>query len=222
MSVSSVNNALPQYEGETLYPTVGKQELDQYDFMNLLITQLQYQDPMKPMDTYEMASQLSQFSNMQATLKMSDDMEKLLEYQTSQNNLQLLTLLDNDVQAVSNILAVNDGAAGKGEFVLSEAADTCVVEIYDASGSLVDMLDAGSLSAGSYPLEWNGKDSLGETVDDGAYSFDVKAYNASGEQIGVEYRSSGKVTGISFDSGTAQLVLDNYVGVDVGSVVGVL
>ena len=47
-------------------------------------------------------------------------------------------------------------------------------------------------------------------------------YNASGEQIGVEYRSSGKVTGISFDSGTAQLVLDNYVGVDVGSVVGVL
>ena len=64
------------------------------------------------------------------------------------------------------------------------------------------MLDAGALSAGSYPLEWNGKDSLGETVDDGAYSFDVKAYNASGEQIGVEYRSSGKVTGISFDSGT--------------------
>ena len=222
MSVSSVNSALPQYEEQSLYPAVGKQELDQNDFMNLLITQLQYQDPMKPMDTYEMASQLSQFSSMQATMKMSDNMEKLLEYQTSQNNLQLLTLLDNKVQAVGNILGVNEGIASSGEFILSEAAETCVVQIYDAAGDLVEMLDAGSLAAGTYPLDWDGKNSQGETVDDGAYTYGVKAYNKLGEEIEVDYRSSGTVSGISFDSGTAQLILDNYVGVDVGSVVGVL
>ncbi|MBU4295117.1 MAG: flagellar hook assembly protein FlgD [Desulfobulbaceae bacterium] len=222
MSVSTVNSTLPQYEEESLYPTVGKRELDQYDFMNLLITQLQYQDPMKPMDTYEMASQLSQFSNMQATLEMSDNMEKLLNYQTSQNNLQLLTLLDNQVQIIGNTMGVNEGVPGGGEYTLPEDADTCVVEIYDAGGHLVQMVDAGALSSGTHPLEWDGKDALGETVDDGAYTYWVKAYNALGEQLDVDYRVSGMVTGVTFDSGTAQLKLDNCVGADVGSVVSVL
>jgi flagellar basal-body rod modification protein FlgD len=222
MSVSTVTNTLPQYEEESLNKPVGKKELDQYDFMNLLITQLQYQDPMKPMDTYQMASQLSEFSNMQATLEMSGNMEKLLDYQTSQNNLQLLTLLDNQVQIIGNTLGVNEGVPGGGEFILPEDADTCVMEIYDAGGHLVQMLDKGAASSGTYPLEWDGKDALGETVEDGAYTYWVKAYNALGEQLDVDYRVSGMVTGVTFDSGAAQLKLDNWVGSDVGSVVSVL
>lgn len=222
MSVTTVNNTLPQFEEENLFKPVGKKELDQYDFMNLLITQLQYQDPMKPMDTYEMASQLAQFSNMQSTLEMAGNMEKLLEYQTSQNNLQLLTLLDSQVEVVGNTLGLSEGVPGGGEYILGENAETCVVEIYDAGGHLVQMVDAGALSSGTYPLDWDGKDARGETVDDGAYTYWVKAYNALGQQLDVDYRVSGKVTGITFDNGTAQLKLDNYVGADVGSVVSVL
>ena len=85
---------------------VGSADLDRTDFMTLFITQMQYQDPMKPMDSYEMASQLAQFSNMEATMKMSDNMEELLAYQTSQNNLQLLTLLDKNVETQTNQVAV--------------------------------------------------------------------------------------------------------------------
>jgi flagellar basal-body rod modification protein FlgD len=222
MSVSAVNNALPQYEEEGLFKPVGKKELDQYDFMNLLITQLQYQDPMKPMDTYEMASQLAQFSNMEATLKMSDNMEKLLEYQTSQNNLQLLTLLDSEVEVVGNTVGVDGGEPGGGSFILPEDADTCVVEIYDAGGRLVDMEDLGSLPSGTYPLEWDGKDARGDAVEDGAYAYKVKAYSALGEELEIDYRARGKVTGINFDNGVAMLKLNNHVGADVGSVVSVL
>jgi flagellar hook assembly protein FlgD len=59
-------------------------------------------------------------------------------------------------------------------------------------------------------------------VEDGAYTYWVKAYNALGEQLDVDYRVSGMVTGVTFDSGAAQLKLDNWVGSDVGSVVSVL
>lgn len=222
MSVTSVDSALPQYEEESPFKPVGKKELDQYDFMNLLITQLQYQDPMKPMDTYQMASQLAQFSNMEATLKMSGNMEKLLEYQTSQNNLQLLTLLDSEVEVVGNTLGVDGGEPGGGNFILPANADTCVLEIYDAGGRLVDMEDLGTLPAGTYPLEWDGKDSRGDAVEDGAYVYKVKAYTSLGEQLEIDYRVKGKVTGISFDNGLAMLKLDNHVGADVGSVVSVL
>ena len=53
-------------------------ELGRDDFLNLLVTQLQYQDPMEPMDSYEMGSQLAQFSTMEATMKMAENMEKSL------------------------------------------------------------------------------------------------------------------------------------------------
>ncbi|MBI5559366.1 MAG: flagellar hook assembly protein FlgD [Deltaproteobacteria bacterium] len=222
MSVTGINNALPVNEEESLYKPVGKKELDQYDFMNLLITQLQYQDPLKPMDTYQMASQLAQFSDMEATLKMSSNMEKLLEYQTSQNNLQLLTLLDKDVEVMGNTVGVNEGAPGKGEFTLAEDCATCAVEIYDAGGHLLKMIDLGGASAGSYALEWDGTDMQGEKVEDGAYSYQVKGYTTNGDEIEVDYRVTGKVTGLSFEGGVAALTLDHHVSADVGSVVSVL
>ncbi|OKY74448.1 MAG: hypothetical protein BM485_13400 [Desulfobulbaceae bacterium DB1] len=222
MTVPSVTNGLPSYEEESLFKPVGKKELDQYDFMNLFITQLQHQDPMKPMDSYEMASQLAQFSNMEATLKMADNMEKLLEYQTSQNNLQLLTLLDTEVKVAGDSLAVNDGTPGGGEFILAENVDTCVVEIYDAGGRLQKLIDVGPSEAGKYALEWDGTDMQGATVADGAYTYKVKGYNALGEQSEVDYRVSGTVTGITYEDGVAMLTLDNHVAAAVGAVVGVL
>ncbi len=222
MTVAQVTNGLPQLEEENLFKPVGKKDLDQYDFMNLFITQLQHQDPMKPMDSYEMASQLAQFSNMQATLKMSDSMEKMLEYQTSQNNLQLLTLLDTQVKVAGNTLGVNEGVPGGGEFELTENVDTCVVEIYDAGGRLVKLIDMGPSSSGGYALEWDGTDMQGNAVADGAYAYKVKGYNALGEQVEVDYRVIGTVTGISYDEGVARLVLDKHAAAEVGSVVGVL
>lgn len=222
MTVSNISNGIPWAEEESLFKPVGKQELNQDDFMTLFITQLQYQDPMKPMDSYEMASQLAQFSNMEATMKMADNMEELLEYQTSQNNLQLLSLLDNKVRVQGNSFGVNEGEIGGAEFTLTDYADTCVVEIYDAADHLVDILDMGPTESGTYTLDWDGTNMAGETVEDGAYGYVVKGYTALGEEVEVDYQAIGTVTGVNFEGGQAMLMMDNYVKADVGSVVGVL
>jgi flagellar basal-body rod modification protein FlgD len=217
MTISSVGSTeLIQPEG-----AVGKQELDRGDFMSLFITQLQYQDPMKPMDSYEMASQLAQFSNMDATMQMSDNMEKLLDYQTSQNNLQLLTLLGTEVQISGNRMGVVDGKATSTEFVLNDVAESCVIEIYDDADHLIWQENKGSLSSGTYELDWNGKDLLDEVVDDGAYSYVVKAVDMGGREVDVDYSSTGTVTGIDFDSGAALLTMDEYVQAGVDQVVKV-
>jgi flagellar basal-body rod modification protein FlgD len=217
MSIASVGSTeLIQPEG-----AVGKQELGRGDFMTLFITQLQYQDPMKPMDSYEMASQLAQFSNMDATMQMSDNMEKLLEYQTSQNNLQLLTLLGTEVQISGNRMGVVDGEATSTEFVLTDVAESCVIEIFDDADHLIWQQNKGSLSSGTYELEWDGKNLLGEVVDNGAYNYVVSAVDMSGREVGVDYRSTGTVTGIDFDSGAALLTMDEYVQTGVDQVVKV-
>ena len=217
MSISGVaESALVQPEN-----AVGKKDLERSDFMTPFITQLQYQDPMKPMDSYEMASQLAQFSNMEATMKMSENMEKLLEYQTSQNNLQLLTLLDSEVQVDGNTISVTDGKANATEFVLNNDADRVIVEIYDVGDHVVWQDDFGSQGPGVYEIDWDGMDMAGNQVTDGPYTYKVKAITPAGEVVDVDYRTTGKVTGIDFEGGTVTMIIDDYVEAGVSEIIKV-
>ena len=221
MTTTTTIAGLPTIDTNTM-KTTGKAELDQEDFMTLFIAELQYQDPMAPMDNGEMASQMAEFSNMEATNRMADNMAELLEYSTSQNNLQLLSLLDQDVRVVGNSIGVSGGELGKGEFVLAEDADSAFLEIRDAAGKLVMLEDLGSLSLGSHALEWDGTDTRGDAVADGSYSFEVKAYSAAGQQVRADYTVVGMVTGVDYETGIAKLVLDHHVPAEVGSVLGVI
>ncbi len=221
MTTTSLISGIPTAETNVM-KTTGKAELDQSDFMTLFITQLQHQDPMEPMDGTAMASQMAEFSNMEATMKMANNMEELLEYTTSQNNLQLLSLLDQNVRVYGNGIGVNEGEVGSGEYVLEKDADTTVLEIRDAGGRLVKLEDLGSQGLGSHELTWDGKDMMGVDVDDGAYTFNIKAFTTAGQEVGVDYRAVGKVTGVDYETGTALLVLDNHVPAEVGAVLGVI
>ena len=211
MSISNVNNSA----SSLVQPknAVGSKSLDQSDFMTLFIKQLQYQDPMKPMDNYQMASQLAQFSNMQATTKMSDNMEKLLASQTSQDNLQLLGMLGNKVQVAGDMMAVKDGAVTPTEFDLKDATDMVTLQVYDAADHLVWQEDKGGLPAGAYELDWDGKDRAGNTAADGAYHYEVKAYGSTGQTVDVDYTTTGTVTGVNFSDGAAKLAVDGYIEV---------
>jgi flagellar basal-body rod modification protein FlgD len=190
---------------------VGSSSLDQSDFMKLFITQMQYQDPLKPMDNYEMASQLAQFSNMQATTRMSDNTEKLLDFQTSQNNLQLLNLLNNQVQIAGNRMSVKDGAVTPTEFDLQAATDKVQLQVFNEADHLVWQEDKGGLAAGTYQLDWDGKDLAGNAAPDGAYSYKVNASDATGQLVDVGYKTTGKVTGVNFADGAAKITIDGYI-----------
>ena len=222
MTVSGIKNDLPMAEGYQDFKPVGDKELDRGDFMTLFITQMKYQDPMKPMDSYEMASQLAQFSNMEATMKMSDNMEKLLEYQTSQNNLQLMSLIDKDVQIYGNKIGVNEGQVAATEFTLTETAEVCVVDIKNEGGNLVRRVEVGSSPSGTYELGWDGNDGNGNPAPDGAYSYEVIALNAAGQQIDVESTTTGHVTGLDYSSGKATLTIDEQISASVAEVLKVM
>ncbi|MBU0681563.1 MAG: flagellar hook assembly protein FlgD [Proteobacteria bacterium] len=220
--MDTIGAGIPLAQADPLFKPVGKQELTSSDFMTLFITQLQHQDPMEPMDSSDMATQLADFSNMEATMRMADSMDQLLEYQTSQNNLQLLTLLDQEVRVYGNGIGVTGDEIGKGEFNLNKDADMAVLEIRDAGNKLVKLIDLGALSMGDHDVEWDGTDMQGNKVEDGLYVFDVKAYDQAGQQLTADYKATGKVTGIDYETGSAMLVLDHYVPVNVGAVVSVI
>lgn len=53
-----------------------KSELDKDAFLQLLVTQMQYQDPLNPGDSTEYMSQLAQYSSLEATMNISNTLEK--------------------------------------------------------------------------------------------------------------------------------------------------
>lgn len=219
-TTASTTSTLPVQDASAL-ATVGKKTLDRSDFMTLFITQMQHQDPLEPMDSTEMASQLAQFSNMEATMKMSDNMEKLLEYQTSQNNLQLLTLIGKEVQGSGNIMGVVGGTVSTTQYTLADAADTCKVEIYDAAGKKVDTVEVGYAASGVHDLSWDATTPSGTVVADGQYTYKVTAMSAQGQKIDVDYKTTGKVTGVNFTGGAAQVSVDKSILMNVGDILAV-
>ena len=221
MTTTASTTATSPIQDATAIRTVGKKTLDRSDFMTLFITQMQHQDPLAPMDSTQMASQLAQFSNMEATMKMSDNLEKLLGYQVSQNNLQLTSLIGKEVQAKGNSMGVSGGQVSTTQYNLADAAESCNVQIYDAAGNMVDTVDLGYLPSGVHTLSWDGKTPNGTAVPDGQYTYVVNGINALGQKIAVDYRSTGKVTGVKFDGATAQVTVDNSVTMNVSDILAV-
>lgn len=221
METTTATN-IPTYTPPEQFKAVGKKDLDRNDFMSLFITQLQFQDPTKPMDSYQVASQLAQFSSLEATMKVSANMEKLLEYQVSQNNLQLLTLLNENVQTKGNWMTATGGAVKPTEFYLDAPAARCTVRIFNENGEYLRKIDLGASEAGLHPLEWDGKDDAGRTVPDGFYTYKVEATDLLGEEVKLTPYATGRVSNLAFDKGNAALTLEDRVAVKASDIVKVV
>jgi flagellar basal-body rod modification protein FlgD len=60
------------------------------DLLKIVLTQLTYQDPLKPMENFEFVSQLAQFAQIQQTTNMSDNLETLVAAQSTSQAASLL------------------------------------------------------------------------------------------------------------------------------------
>jgi flagellar basal-body rod modification protein FlgD len=60
------------------------------DFLKILLTQLQFQDPLKPMDNQQFIAQLAQFSSLQQTQNLNDRVDSLLSIQAASQSIGLV------------------------------------------------------------------------------------------------------------------------------------
>lgn len=79
MAVDSAINSIASSSNSYSATSKGKtssSDLDKEAFLHLLVTQMQYQDPLNPSDNTEYMSQLAQYSSLEAQLNISSTMEK--------------------------------------------------------------------------------------------------------------------------------------------------
>lgn len=201
-SISTATGISAQSTATAASKTMGKDA-----FLKLLITQLQHQDPLNPADSTEFTSQLAQFSSLEQLSNVNDNLADLKLYQASSNNAQAVSFIGKDIVSKGKSLQVKSGQPVACEFELKAAAKRVAVSIYDATGNFVKDIQATALSAGKQSLSWDAKDRNGNTVPDGAYSFEVQAEGATGEKLDVTTYSKGTVTGVTFEDGITYLIV---------------
>ncbi len=183
---------------------------DMDTFLTMLTTQLQYQDPLDPMDAAEYTNQLVQYSNVEQAIQTNTKLDNLLNLSIYNLGVQASTYVGKTVQAIGDMMPL-DGGVGKATYTLSKNVSECTIVVKDANGNVV-YNTIGENSAGAHDFVWDGKNSAGEQLPDGAYQIVVNTTVPSGEtSAAVTTTVFGRVTGVASDDSGIYLGLGNAV-----------
>ncbi len=123
-------------------------------FLKLLVTQLQNQDPLNPMDNAQITSQMAQINTVNGIEKLNTTVGTLNTQFVQMQALQGASLIGREVTLQGNRLDVQDGVA-EGGYELTGRADTVKLEVLGADGRVIDTQQLGAQTAGRHDLSWN-------------------------------------------------------------------
>ncbi len=201
----------PPFADDQQLFNLSKTDMDMDAFLRMFTTQLEYQDPMNPMESYELAAQLAQFSTVEQLTKANKYLEHNAKYLSSINNAEAIHLLQKYISGFTDLITVKDGHPTELNFTLEDEG-IVTINIYDESGRLVRSIERGKLTPGSYPVNWDGKDNFGNQVKDGDYRIEIEVLTVSGRREVIYPDAEGNVQGVKFIAGLPYLILDTETG----------
>ena len=184
-----------------------RKQLGQEDFLALLTTQLQYQDPFKPLENTEFIAQMAQFSTLDSQQQLLTSVNDLASSLTSNQALQASSMVGRTVLVPSDTAYLFSEGGMSGSTDLTANAYRVQMQVTDEAGQLVYSEELGPKSAGEIDLWWNGNDVSGNRLPAGKYKVTVLASIGNRtEQLPVETRAL--VTSVNLSSGTGGIVLN--------------
>ncbi len=176
-------------------------------FLKLLVTQMQNQDPMNPMDNAQITSQLAQLSTVQGITDLNTTVSGLVSQLQSSQMMQSASLIGQNVLAQGSVL--NLGSAGAaGGVNLASAADQVSVNVLNSAGKVIRSLSLGSQPAGLAQFTWDGKDASGSAQAVGNFNFQVAA-TAAGTAVTATPYALAQVQSVSSGSSGLNVQLSN-------------
>lgn len=167
------------------------------DFLELLVVQLQNQDPLNPLDDKEFIAQLAQFSSLEQMTNVAAGIESLTETVARQDSLSAVSYIGKDVVAEGNTVSKLDTGITPVYFTLDEAAATVSVNVYDQNNNIVQTQTLNSMQAGEYTFSWDGLDYNGKEAGNGQYKVYFAAVDGNDKAVLVDTEVVGTISGVS-------------------------
>ncbi len=122
-------------------------------FLKLLVTQMQNQDPLNPMDNAQITSQMAQINTVNGIEKLNTTVSGLNGQFVQMQTMTGASLVGRTITLQGDKMSV-EGGEGVGGFDLAGTADRVKVEVLSPAGRVVDTLDLGAQSAGRHAFNW--------------------------------------------------------------------
>jgi len=206
-SISSILNPAPREEAKKSGDILGKDQ-----FLKLLISQLQNQNPLEPMNDQEYVAQMAQFSSLEQLQNMNSSLSQNMQYNMllSQtiNNTMATSLIGKEITADSDSVGIISGSGADVTFTSASFAPSGTITITDESGRVVRSLQVSNLQSGDNSIHWNGKDDFGNNVASGNYTYQINLKDTNGQAVTVSNYRTGTVDSVKYVDGQAYLLVD--------------
>lgn len=170
-------------------------------FLQLLTTQLQNQDPLSPMDSTEFTNQLVQFSQVEQQINSNQKLDNLVQLQLASISTVALGYVGMDISYLSAEANFDGSTPVTINYSQSKVASQAKINIYDATGALV-FSESAPNAAGRHEFVWDGKTTGGQALEPGTYTVSIDAVDAEeGKPIDIQTAVSGNVRGIETQNG---------------------
>jgi flagellar basal-body rod modification protein FlgD len=174
------------------------------DFLGMLMTQLQNQDPTSPMDTDQFTNELVEFSGVEQQINTNSALTQLISLTQSGQLMQSSSMVGHTVELNSTQMPLQN-SSGSLTFTAATAGPAEITLTNSAGAQVLDT--SVNASSGSNSWTWNGQDAQGNTLPDGPYTVTVTAAGSGGTGASLPFTVSGTVTGVVNNNGTLDLQL---------------
>lgn len=150
-------------------PGSKEKELGKTAFLELMIAQVQNQDPLEPAKNEAFIAQLAQFSSVEGIQNLNESMDSMVSTFRASAAVDAAALVGRNVLIPTNQTALNtDGGIG-GSVSLTEAVGGLTVTIENSNGQTVQRVDLGARPPGEIRFNWDGLSENGEPVPQDFY-----------------------------------------------------
>ncbi|MDG1937687.1 MAG: flagellar hook assembly protein FlgD [Pseudomonadales bacterium] len=146
-----------------------EQDLGKDAFLQLMIAQLQNQDPLSPAKNEDFIAQLAQFSSVEGIQNINSSIEELATAFRSSQALQASSLVGRQVQVSADTATLSADGPVRGTIDLATSSANIKLYIEGPDGQVVRTQDIGTQERGAIDFTWDGTNESGLRVADGAY-----------------------------------------------------
>ncbi len=205
MSTAVTNNTATSNTSSAATGNKSTTNADAQDrFLKLLVTQMQNQDPLNPMDNAQVTSQMAQINTVTGIEKLNTSMTSM---STSMNNMQMLqgsSLVGRGVLFEGNQLFVNSEGKASAGYNLEGNAANVRIDVVNSSGTVIDSITETNKSAGRQGFDWTPP----AGTPTSGLKFQVTA-TTNGKAVKATPMMGSAVSAINTNEGTLNLELAN-------------